>query len=149
LHTSHRLRIIVMPRTVYHRAIPDLPDGDCPTTPTTLNDTTVTFGNVTIVYMSITCPLVSCNAAKRATIEQRDPICSTGATCECYPNLPLDKELLEQRALTGNVLTGTVNCTSLTGTTPTDLADCAPIIQFLESMGSSKRPIFIFAYTAF
>ena len=146
LHTSHRLRIIVMPRTVYHRAVPD-PLNGCATTPTVLNSTTVTFQNFSIGYVSFTCPILSCNATKRATIEQRDPICSTGATCECYPNLPLNEKLPEQKELTGNVFTGTVNCTSLSAT-PVDLTDCQPIIQYLESLGS-KPPIFIVAYTAF
>ena len=129
-----------MPGTVYHNVIPDFSNG-CQTTPTVLDNSTVTFETFTIGYTSFTCPLVSCNATKRATIEQRDPICSTGASCECYPNPPLDKELLEQRALTGNVFTGTVNCMSLVDSPPIDPADCAPIIQFLESMGTSKRPI--------
>jgi len=150
LHTSHRLCIIVMPRTVYRRALPDF-TGPCPTTPTILENSTVTFGGFTIYHASVTCPLVSCPATKRATIEQRDPICSTGgtgATCECYRNPPLDKKLLEQRVLTGNVFTGTDNCTALSDQLAIDPADCAPVIQFLESM-SSKPPIFIFAYPAF
>jgi len=133
-----------MPRTVYHRAIPDF--SGCQSLPTVLDNTTVTFENFTISYLSLNCPLVSCNTTKRATIEQRDPICATGATCECYPNLPLDKKLLEQRALTGNIFTGTVDCTSL-GDTPIDTADCTPIIQFLESMDPSKPPIFVFLLT--
>src|SRR5260221_4977700 len=91
-----------MPRPVYRRALPDL-TGGCPTTPTILQNTTVTFGAFTIGYVSVPCNFTSCPATKRATIEQRDPICSTNATCECYPNLPLDKKLLEQRVLTGNV----------------------------------------------
>src|SRR5712691_10358460 len=119
-----------MPRTVYRRALPDIIVGPCPTTSNTLGNSTVTFENFTIGYVSVTCPVVSCPAAatKRATIEQRDPICSTNATCGCYPNLPLDKKLLEQQVLTGNVFTGTTNCTTLIDMTTIVAADCTPLI---------------------
>jgi hypothetical protein len=82
LATSHRLRIIVMPRAVYRRDIPDL-SSVCPSN-NTMNITDITFQTFNISYVSSTCAFGSCNATKRATIEQRDPICSTGATCECY-----------------------------------------------------------------
>jgi len=85
--------------------------------PTVLDNTTVTFENFTIGYVSVTCPIVNCNATKRATIEQRDPICSTGATC-------------------------TVNCTSLSDTAPPiDLTDCQTIIQYLQSLGTENFTI--------
>jgi hypothetical protein len=147
LRTSHRLRIIVMPRAVYRRDFPDL-SNICPVLIIQGSDTTnITFQTFTITYAPAFCPSGSCNATKRATIEQRDPICSTGATCECYPNLLLDKKLLEHRELTGNLFTGTLNCTELIGTTVNN-TDCDPIIQYLQSLGS-KPPIFIIAYTAF
>ena len=78
-----------MPRTVTSRAAPDF-NSSCETF---TQNTTVTFQNYTIGFASGTCPLGNCNATKRATLERRDPICSTG-NCERYSNLPLDEKLL-------------------------------------------------------
>jgi hypothetical protein len=148
LHTSHRLRIIVMPRTVYHRDLPDL-SGFCDTNTTVLDNSTITSGNVTIGHLSLSCPTTNCTTTKRAAIERRNPICSTGATCECYPNLSRDKKLLEQRALTGNVSTGTVNCTNLSPS-PISPTDCQPIIQYLSGQGGKPQfSLLLFEHTSF